>query len=214
MDEAVNIEDWRKTAEAAIWFPFRRAITRTFAEYLGALVSCEQLQRCLYLGFESPSVIDGLQRTTLDELYTSSSFDYWGAEADFWGDGPPSPYIRAFFTNKVRRVIEGYPGGIDFLYIDYELDETRQQRFAELLRPTADKSLRIRPKVILLADMQEPDGPRSLANIATKAGWFRIRVADGYPPHRGVRAPGNLCFIHICAELFSGGCIGDLGAES
>ena len=55
------------------------------AVLIQSCVSEFALQRCLYSGFESPSAIGTFQQSELTSIHTSSSFDYWQTEADWWG---------------------------------------------------------------------------------------------------------------------------------
>lgn len=104
---------------------------------------------------------------------------------------------------KVKRVIEGDPDDIDFLYLDRDLDETRLKHFREVLRGSAVRN-RIKPKVLMLADIQEVDGPAEASSIARQQGWMRIRVADSYLPHGDDNRPETFV-SHVFVPVFSQG---------
>jgi len=206
MNEEPTLADWKATAEAAMWFPYRRAVTRSFAKFIQSCVPEFSLQRCLYLGFESPSAIDTLQQSELASLHTSSSFDYWHTEADWWGDQLPSAYEvsrRAFMTEKVSRVIEGDPDAIDFLYFDRDLDDDRLDNLQSMLS-TKTSRRHIDPKLIVLADIQESDGPTRISSVAMRQGWFRVRVGDSYIPHHEDHRPETF-ISYILVPTFAQG---------
>lgn len=188
-----------------MWFPYRRAVTHSFAEFVQNCIAEFNLQRCLYIGFESPSVIDTLQQSRLAALHTSSSFDYWHTEADWWGDQPTACKIsrRAFMQPKVMRVIEGDPDGIDFLYIDRAFDAVHLERFQAVLDGNSPRK-QITPRFVILTDLQESDGPSQASTIALKQGWFRVRVADSYIPECEDRRPETFV-SHVFVPEFSHG---------
>jgi len=204
MNEGLTLADWKATAEAAMWFPYRRALTRSFGNFIQSCVSEFYLQRCLYIGFESPSAIDTLQQSELVSLYTSSVFDYWHSESDWWGDQSPSVCEvsrRAFMREKVYRVIEGDPDAIDFLYFDRDMDDDRLDMLQSMLSSNTSRR-RINPKFMVLSDIQEFDGPSQISSIALRQGWFRIRVGDSYLPHNEDRRPETL-ISYIFVPIFS-----------
>ena len=189
-----------------MWFPYRRAVTHSFAEFVQNCITEFDLQRCLYIGFESPSVIDTLQQSRLAALHTSSSFDYWHTEADWWGDQPPTAYEvtrRAFMQPKVLRVIEGDPDGIDFLYLDRDFDAARIERFQAVLRGTSPRQ-QVTPRFVILTDLRESDGPSQASTVALKQGWFRVRVADSYYPEYEDSRPETFV-SHVFVPEFSHG---------
>ena len=204
MDRDPTTEDWKATAYAAMWFPYRRAVTHSFASFIQDCIAAFQLQRCLYIGFESPSVIDTLQRSEIVGVHTFCSFDYWHTEADFWNDQPPfnnEPSNRAFIQKKSFKVIEGHPLDVDCLYFDRE--EKRPEYLTNLL-PRFPIPQGIVARMLILADLQEQDGPIQVSALALKHGWFRIRVADSYFPPDEANRPETFV-SHIFVPDFSQG---------
>jgi len=45
MNEEPTLADWKATAEASMWFPYRRALTRFFANFIQSCVPEFALQR-------------------------------------------------------------------------------------------------------------------------------------------------------------------------